>query len=61
MSYLIFGNGTELKITTGPCLEQLKIKLAFDSALNSWDFLDHLDAGTQIWAPIVDNALGSEI
>lgn len=61
MSYPIFGNSTELEITGGPCLEQVKIKLAFDSALNSWKPLDHLDAGTQILALIVDDALGSVI
>lgn len=61
MSYPIFGNSTELEVTGGPCLEQLKIKLAFGSALNSWEPLDHLNAGTQMLALIVDNALGSVI
>lgn len=61
MSYPVFGNSTELEITGGPYLEQPKIKLLFDSTLNSWEPLDHLNAGIQILALIIDSALGSVI
>lgn len=61
MSYPIFGNSTKLETAGGLCLEQLKIKLAFDFALNSWEPLHHLDASTQTLAFIVNNALGSDI
>jgi len=61
MSHPIFGNSTELEMTGGHCLQRLKIKLTFDSVLNSWEPLDDLDVGTQILALILDNALGSVI
>lgn len=61
MGYPICGNSTEL--IGGPCLEQLKIKLAFYSvliqcsALDSWGPLEHLAVTTQILAMVVRNSI----